>query len=251
MLVCMRRVSTRFRFLVNGGRHLLFPRRCLFCHAVTNEDGGCCGDCLASIEVLDSHCCRRCGVPLPADLAPGPCGSCLKAPPFQQQTISLFVYRGAVRDAILTWKLQGEDAALRWLMQTASGRLKEIFRPGDLLLPVPMPLSRMQKAGQHHAAELCKIIAAICDCGWEWRLLRRVGEQPRQSSLSGTARRNNLRKAFRADAACWRKMAVQGRIWVVDDILTTGSTLHFAARALRPLGMDISAFSLARALADR
>ncbi|MFQ5581687.1 MAG: double zinc ribbon domain-containing protein [Mariprofundaceae bacterium] len=247
----MKGLSTQFNRLVNSSKRLLFPRCCLFCHAAMNNDGGCCNDCLSSIEVLSSAACRRCGAPLPPDLAPGPCGRCAKTPPFQQQTASLFAYRGAVRDAILAWKLQGEDVAVRWLLQAASGRLKEIFRPEDVLLPIPMPLSRMRTSGLHHAAALCKMIAAISDCSWEWRLLRRVGEQPRQSSLSGVARRNNVRKAFHVDLKRWQSMTAQGRIWVVDDILTTGSTLHFAARALKPLNTDIGAFSLARTLSDR
>jgi len=115
-----------------------------------------------------------------------------------------------------------------------------------MLLPVPMPLKRMRQAGQHHAADLCRHIARITGCRWEWRLLRRTGEQARQSSLRSSARRRNLRGAFTVDMDIWNGLAVRGKIWVVDDIYTTGSTLRFASRALAGLQQPVSAFSLSR-----
>jgi len=190
---------------------------------------------------------------LPAELAPGPCGKCLIRPPFQQQTRSLFLYRGAVRDAVLQWKLAGDEAAVRWLIRSSEEALRTVFDSRDLLLPVPMPLSRMRHYGHHHAANLTRWIAEMVGCCWEWRVLRRNGEQPRQSSLAGRARRRNLSKAFvvRNDQLLRLEHGLgsdssHGRIWIVDDILTTGATLHHCAAALRGLHRPIHVFSLAR-----
>ncbi|MDX8395263.1 MAG: hypothetical protein R8K22_02480 [Mariprofundaceae bacterium] len=170
-------------------------------------------------------------------------------------TSSLFSYRGPVREALLAWKLGHDDAAMRWLLETAKSRLQEIFTPHDLLLPVPMPLSRMRKSGQHHTADLCKQISMLTGCRWHWQLLRRNGEQYRQSELSGRARRKNLRKAFQVNldhlADLDHSQFQKTRIWVVDDILTTGATLHHASKALCMLKQPIRAFSLARTLKER
>jgi len=81
---------------------------------------------------------------------------------------------------------------------------------------------------------------------WSWRILRRRGEQSRQSSLSGTARWRNLRKAFAVDMEEWGKLPTPERIWIVDDIHTTGATLHFASRTLKSLKRPVYALSLAR-----
>ena len=94
-----------------------------------------------------------------AVMAPGPCGSCLTHAPAQDQTINLDMYSGPVRDVVLDWKLNGRDAAARWLVDAALPRLSAGLEVGTLLLPVPMPLSRMRKSGQHHAANLCRWIA--------------------------------------------------------------------------------------------
>jgi len=162
--------------------------------------------------------------------------------------VSLYAYSGPVRDALLSWKLGNQEAGLAWLAQAAAPRLRELFQPGDLLLPVPMPLSRMRKSAMHHAAELCRCIAATTGADWDWRLLRRQGDQPRQSVLSGRERQRNLRGAFALDQRLIDPSAIKGRLWVVDDIHTTGATLRFAARALKPLGRDVHAFAMARAV---
>jgi len=247
MLVGMQGLSTSIRAGVDRLCGLLFPPACIFCATAMPAGNGCCADCLEKIQVWPRDACHRCGEPLPVALSPGPCGRCLRKPPFQQQTVSLFTYRGPVREAILNWKLQGREGGVRWLIDTAAARLAGVVTPADLLLPVPMPLSRMRKSGQHHAADLCRMVAAHAGCRWDWRLLRRIGEQPRQSELSGLARRRNLRKAFAMDADYLAKQGpVTGRVWVVDDILTTGTTLGCAARALQQVGAPVHALSLAR-----
>jgi len=187
---------------------------------------------------------------MPEDIAPGPCGRCLKKSPPQAQMLSLYTYAGSVRTAILAWKLHGNDAGLEWLIQTASTKLATIFTPQDILLPVPMPISRMRKAGRHHAADLCKMICKATGSRMNYQILTRTGTQQRQSSLSRTARWNNMRKAFRVPDDYLSYPDAESRLWVVDDIRTTGATLHHACRALNPLKHPVHAFSLAR-IADK
>jgi len=250
MLDGMNTLSTKAGSMVNRLAGLIFPPVCLFCHTPLPDSNGCCAACLADIAIWPHHRCGRCGCELPAAMAPGPCGHCLHQPPAQQQTRSVYRYHGPVREAILGWKLQGHEAAVRWLIAQAMPGLRACLNERCLLLPVPMPISRMRKSGQHHAANLCRWIAGGAGCQWDWQLLRRIGEQARQSALSGQARRNNLRKAFAlADdySSRWQGLAGQvDTIWVVDDILTTGSTLHYAARASVMLGKPVKVLSLAR-----
>jgi len=250
MLVGMKKLSTKAHHMVNRLGGLLFPPVCLLCKEPAMAGEQCCADCLQNIRVWSHSICQRCGTELPEAMQPGPCGRCLKQPPAQHQTHSLYCYQGAVREAILEWKLQGHDAAVRWLVQAAMPRLRDIIAPDALLLPIPMPLSRMRQHGQHHAANLCRWLADDIGCAWDWHVLRRVGEQPRQSALSGSARRKNLRKAFALAADYeqrWQDLVVTPEsIWLVDDILTTGSTLHFAAKASVKLGIEVNVLSLAR-----
>ncbi len=253
MLVRMGRLSTKRGFGVYGRlKALLFPPACLFCHTPMAGDG-CCPDCYAGIHVWPRHGCPRCGRQLPEGVDEGLCGHCLNRPPAQAGTTSLLVYQGPVREAILDWKLSGHHAPVRWLIDAARPRLRELLSEHDLLLPVPMPLSRMRKSGQHHAADLSRWLAEASGCHWDWRILRRIGEQARQSSLAGRQRWNNLRKAFAIDDDYLTGQSpLHGieRIWIVDDILTSGATLHYAARAATCIGRPVHVLSLARTKSD-
>jgi predicted amidophosphoribosyltransferase len=163
---------------------------------------------------------------------------------------SLYVYAGPVREAILDWKLRGRDAGVEWLLDTAAARLRDIFTLGDVLLPVPMPLTRMRRAGRHHAADLCRAIAHVTGARVEWRWLRRAEDAGRQSERGRGERWRHARRAFRLNEGADVELPDGGRLWVVDDIRTTGATLHWACKTLRPLARsahaDILAFSLAR-----
>ena len=247
----MKGLSTKAFNMVNGVRSLLFPSACLFCQrplAPSPIYKGCCSDCFEKVAIWPRSTCFRCGVMLPEAVAPGPCGRCLQYPPPQSESHSIYSYSGVVRDAILAWKLQGQDAGVRWLLTSAATTVRDIVQQHDILLPLPMPLARMRKSGRHHAADLCRWVACEAGCRWDWQVLRRVGEQPRQSALSGVARRQNLRGAFTLADDASSRVSGHTTIWIVDDIMTTGSTLRFAAKAVQPLGLEVKLLSLARTL---
>jgi len=253
MLVGMERLSTKSMQLVNGVRDLLFPPACLFCQKIVNSgerQQACCADCFEQIHIWPLSHCYTCGREIPAEMAPGPCGFCLSHPPAQQQTMNLYSYHGPVRDAILDWKLNGREAAVRWLVDAALPRIRTELVPGTLCIPIPMPLTRMRKRGQHHAANLCRWISTGLDYPWQWQLLRRQGEQPRQSSLSGKARRTNLCKAFVLCHDYEQYIGEVSSLCIVDDIMTTGATLDYAARVSRKTGLPVSVLSLARTIRE-
>ncbi|MDQ6974869.1 MAG: ComF family protein, partial [Mariprofundaceae bacterium] len=219
-----------------------------FCQDSLDVDG-CCRACLATIRPFPRDRCAQCATPLSQALAPGPCGSCLTQPPAPLETHVMYRYQGAVRDAILAWKLQGEDAGVRWLVESAIPYLNTLLTKHDILIPIPMPLSRMRQHGQHHSADLCRLMARKLACHWDWHILRRQGEQTRQSALPAKQRRKNLRKAFVLNQDYWAKQhGRQGRLWLVDDIITTGSTMHFAAKALRATGVPVYVLSLSKTI---
>lgn len=128
----------------------------------------------------------------------------------------------------------------------AIARVSEMTQtPVDLLVPVPLHWSRRVRRGFDQADELAREVAALA--GWKTaRLLRRTRPTHAQAQLdSPDQRRQNLRGAF----ACRRDgpslfnaqrphPAAGKHIWLLDDVSTTGATLHAAATALRRLPRD-------------
>ena len=118
------------------------------------------------------------------------------------------------------------------------------FRTPDLVVPVPLSLLRLRDRGFNQA--LC--LARACFPQWRERidpdLLQRSRHTPPQSRLSGKERRANLKQAFRLVAP--DKVAGLD-ILLVDDVFTSGSTVHECSLALRAAGAKhIEVFTLAR-----
>jgi ComF family protein len=114
----------------------------------------------------------------------------------------------------------------------------------DMLLPMPLSSERLQERGFNQALLLAK---ALAPSKTKAGLLLRIRDTPPQSSLSRSARLNNVLQAFAMEPL--QQSAVAGkRIVLVDDVMTSGASLSAAAQCLRQAGAaHIMALVFARA----
>jgi ComF family protein len=145
--------------------------------------------------------------------------------------------------------------AKRWSNIAASVQLGELiwektcfkYAHADILVPIPLHWSRQAWRGYNQAQEIAHALARKKGCS-VISLLKRVRHTPFQSKLPATKRGENLAGAFALvsgiDPAAYRGK----HIILVDDLMTTGSTLREAARVLRSLKpASITAVVAARA----
>jgi ComF family protein len=111
-----------------------------------------------------------------------------------------------------------------------------------VVVPVPASRSAMRRRGFNPAGEIARAIAHRLDLRLRHDCLARTREGAKQSTLSRLARQAATTGLFRANACC------DGlEILLVDDVMTTGSTLDTAARALRAAGAShVTALAVAR-----
>jgi ComF family protein len=112
----------------------------------------------------------------------------------------------------------------------------------DALLPVPLHPSRHAGRGYNQSAEIARWVGRALRRPVRERLATRRRPTSPQVGLSLDERRLNVAGAFAAGA-------VHGlRVAIVDDVMTTGSTLEELARALRAGGaVEVQAWCVARA----
>jgi ComF family protein len=101
----------------------------------------------------------------------------------------------------------------------------------DLIVPVPLHPARLRERGFNPAATLAAALGRDRGLPVDPAVLARVRNTPSQTRLPRAQRAENVSGAFRA-----RRLGLPGRIWLVDDVVTTGSTLREAARTLRRAG---------------
>lgn len=222
----------------------LFPPRCLLCGDPGHDGLALCAGCDADLPRIAAGC-LRCGAPLPAS-APGlpaltVCGACLwRPPPFVAIHVP-FRYAPPVDWLVRRLKFHADLAAGRLLGELLARELAGRIEPVDAVLPVPLHPRRLDERGFNQAAELARPVARRLDARLAAAALERRGSTVPQMELSAERRRANVRGAF---AATPRFAA--SRVLVVDDVVTTASTMRAAARGLNRV-RAVVACALARA----
>ena len=226
-------------WLARLGRTLC-PPRCLVCREPGAAGRDLCGDC-AEVLPWNRGACARCAIPLPAlasqhdgDDGDAPvCGACLRRAPPLAAVHAAFVYAFPLDRLLPRFKFHHDLAAGRLLAQGMADAFHALPLP-DALIPVPLHRVRLRDRGYDQALELAKPLARALAIPLRDRALSRIRCTLPQSELDARGRRRNLRGAF----AVASKVALPVHVALVDDVMTTGATLHAAAAALRHAGAN-------------
>jgi ComF family protein len=208
---------------------LALPCHCLLCGADDPGGLGLCPGCRADLPWLASGC-PRCAVPL---AVPGqPCGACQTHPPPFDATVALFHYAPPVDGLVQQLKFgQGLHLA-RLFAGLLAERLAGASRP-EYILPVPLHPRRQRERGFNQAVEIARPLARHLGCRVDVASCARTRATPPQAQLSAAQRRRNLRDAFRLTRPITAR-----HIALLDDVMTTGSTLAALAGLLRRAGAE-------------
>ncbi|WP_417292097.1 ComF family protein [Desulfovibrio porci] len=197
--------------------------------------------------------CPRCGLPTAEARASGQavalsrpdpesrCGRCLNDDPPWDSLAYYGLYCDALRDALLRLKFDGE-LSLAPLLGACLLEASRCLPSPDALLAVPQHPAHLRRRGFNQAHELAKALHCLTGLPLRPELLRRTKTGPPQAGLSATLRRRNVLDSFQA-----APQAHGLRLWLIDDVMTTGSTLAAACLALRSAGaQQVRALFVAR-----
>jgi predicted amidophosphoribosyltransferase len=205
------------------------PAACPHCDgSLGGFDIGLCAACSTSLRPEFGNRCPRCGVPGPSSV--DDCLACEADPPPQTATVTWSAYEGPVRSAVLALKHGAHDEMARLLGPKLAALVaaEEWWERIDAVTFVPSHAVRRIRRGPSAAHEIARVVALSLERPYRPLLRRRgLGRQ------AGRSRADRLRLGATAFRAIRRPP--EG-ILLVDDVVTTGTTLRHAARALLSAG---------------
>ena len=230
----------------NAVRDFFLPSRCPVCLCSISFPQTICSECLRAFHYIDHPRCERCGTPFKSpEQDDHLCQSCLFDEWSFDGALSIFFYRGALRDAVHRFKYSGRvvlAAALANLIRQRAAEWVE-HDGADVMVPVPSRTPNLRRRGFNPPLMLARNLHRPWDLELAPEALRCIKDIDSQAGLNRKQRRKNVKGAFAAD-----KMRVQGRsVLLFDDVFTTGATADECAKVLKRAGASrVRVLTLAR-----
>lgn len=236
----------RVRHWMRHATDLVWPPVCMHCGIGTADPNALCATCWRGLSLIEKPYCERLGTPFAIDYG----GSLISPeamadPPVFQRARAACHYDAIAQSLVTRLKFSDrlETASIMAGMMRSAGR--ELLRDADLIVPVPLHGWRLLRRGYNQASLLAHLIARQAPKPVADDCLLRVKSTRPQVGLTKAERATNVSGAFRVPPE--RKGDVNGRsILLIDDVLTTGSTLNAASRVLLRAGaaqVDVLTFA--------
>jgi ComF family protein len=249
----IRRVADSLCRLGTSLLDLCFPRSCAGCRTtwLAPDQGFWCEGCLEVLPWLRPPICPSCGRPFlkSASSSDHLCGDCILSPlPFDSAR-SATQHSGVVRDRIHQLKFGGQ---LQWvpplaelLAMTFQGEPPEHVQ---CIVPVPLHTKRLRQRGFNQSGLMAVALGRRLRIPVQFGALVRENWTEPQTRLNRDERLKNVKGAF---AVASVPLVRDRGILLVDDVLTTGTTVSECARTLRKAGAThVHVLTVTRALPD-
>lgn len=218
---------------------VLFPPSCAGCGTWGYRY---CPDCFDKTQVITGPICQICG-----DLLYQPeeviCSRCRTQEVAFAAIRSWAVFRDPLQTAIHKLKYRQDRGLGEILAKPLTALLDQYRWQINLIVPVPLDRIRRKERGYNQAALLGKPLSWNTGIPYSEHVLSREKITRQQVGLSLSEREANMSGAFRGD----RCLAAGQTILVIDDVVTTGSTINACATALIGAGASqVFGLTLAR-----
>lgn len=218
--------------LIKNGLDTLLIPYCYACNAsLNNNNYPYCDRCYAQLP-FQQHNCTQCG----QQLTQGQdyCGLCLTKPPEFDACFCPFEYQEPIRSQICAFKYNNKPELAQALAQTMaleiSGNALDL---PDLLIPVPMHISKLRSRGYNQASLIAIKLGQLLNIDVATNIIEKHLATPAQAELSLAQRRKNLKGSFQL-----KNKIPSKHVAIVDDVFTTGATAEEIAKILKQNGVD-------------
>lgn len=212
-----------------------FPRRCIYCGEVTLPDAVSCEKCADAIPRMDDPTCSHCGRTKTLCI-------CKQHSRFYDTCVTAMRYEDGAVKAVLSLKKSDRADVIETMAQemVTAVRRRTDAAAFDMVVCVPMRPAEYKARGFNQSELLAKEVADLLGVTFV-QCLKKIYDTKPQKTLSSVARSGNLLGVFDVVGDVKDK-----RVLIVDDLLTTGATLHECAKMLKIHGaVNVTALAFA------
>ena len=200
---------------------LLFPPKCIFCRRILGAGVPIeiCNDCHKEVPFLDGPVIRT------ENPSRGECDS----------IVGVCKYTGIIKDSLIRYKFSDKPGYYRAFAAILHDRIKKMtdYCRFDIIVSVPLHKHRERSRGYNQSYLIAKELGRKLKLPVNQKLLCRIRDTGSQSLLGKKERSVNVTGAFKVTDA---SMLEGKTVLLVDDILTTGSTINECSRILKESG---------------
>ncbi len=217
---------------------IFFPSHCISCENIISKDALFCSACWQKLQFITEPKCKICSYPFEVEIkySGAVCSRCLARKPYYDKSITIFRYNNVIRKAISDLKYHDQTFLAKKFTRILFEKARNEISDADLIIAVPLHLSRLRKRKYNQAILLAKNIAKLADNlkFFSDFLIRTKNTEP-QVSLRSKQRAQNLKSAF-AVKKKYENEVKGKKIILLDDVMTTGATLENCAKELKKKG---------------
>lgn len=218
---------------------------CSFCDREVFDGKPVCEDCLKTLPFNDGFICGRCGraTKSPTEY----CDDCKRSRIYFDGARSAYIYAPPVSGAIKALKFSGKKYFAREFAAVMAKVYYKAYFNCEVIVPVPSSPSRIKEKGYNQSELIAAALGELTDIP-VINAVAKKRETESQVGLTEKERYSNLSGSFKVVDA----EAIKGKkVLIVDDVMTTGTTLNVMAETLKKAGAnEVYGITAACALRD-
>jgi ComF family protein len=214
--------------IINKAVNLIFPKKCLICSEILkNSDDIFCESCTHKIKIVSSNCCYNCA--RDNDMC-----ACRGYENSFDKVIAAFYYIPPISQLLVGLKIKSNDKKLKSLAEIIKNNIDLKYHgiKFDMITGVPSLKEEQNKEGNDRIEILCRFLSTEINIKYEKAAIKKIRKTSKQHDLRSHERYVNLKGAFLADS----EIVANKNILLIDDIVTTASTLNACALELKNKG---------------
>lgn len=222
----------------------LYPPVCVFCETLLPRGAGkrqagfgdgICEKCSKKVKVIHGPRCMKCGKPIAKEEQEF-CYDCSRRKYAFDGGRSLWIHKMPVNHCIYQFKYANRRGYAKVFARELWRHYRsQLYQWGaEQIIPVPLHPKRRRKRGYNQAELIAVQLGEWCKITVDTKSVIRRKNTTALKQLNGRERNQNLKQAF-AVRGTWKPAKT---VVLIDDIYTTGSTLHHIAQVLKEAGAE-------------